>query len=71
MADCRRFASESNCSLTIIGEEDEVLQAAAEHARSVHGHEDSVESLREQMRPMLEPEESYKMGSREPEPFPA
>lgn len=28
MADCRRFPSESNCSLTIIGEEEEVVQAA-------------------------------------------
>lgn len=71
MADCRRFPSESNCSLTIIGDEDEVLQTAAEHARSVHGHEDSVEALREEMRPMLEPEESYSMGTREQEPFPA
>jgi len=71
MADCRRFPSESNCSLTIIGDEDEVLRAAAEHARSVHGHQDSVEELREQMRPMLEPEESYVMGSRTQEPFPA
>jgi predicted small metal-binding protein len=71
MADCRRFPSESNCSLTIIGDEDEVLQAAAEHARSVHGHQDAVEELRDQMRPMLEPEESYVMGSRTQEPFPA
>ena len=29
MADCRRWASESNCSLVIIGEEDEVVRAAA------------------------------------------
>ena len=71
MADCRRFPSESDCSLTIIGEEDEVLRTAAAHARSVHGHEDSVESLIEEMRPMLEPEESYVMGVREQEPFPA
>jgi len=48
-----------------------VLQAAAEHSRSVHGHQESVEELREQMRPMLEPEESYVMGSRAQEPFPA
>ena len=38
MADCRRWPSETNCSLVIIGEEDEVVQAAAEHAASVHGH---------------------------------
>jgi hypothetical protein len=36
--DCREFPSESNCSLTIAGTEDEVLKAAAEHAVSSHGH---------------------------------
>jgi predicted small metal-binding protein len=71
MADCRRFPSESDCTLTIIGEEEEVLRAAAEHARSVHGHEDSVEELRQQMRPMLETEENYQLGAREQEPLPA
>jgi hypothetical protein len=70
MADCRRFPSESNCSLTIIGEEEEVVQAAAEHAASVHGHDDNDE-LRAQVRGMLEPEESYTSGSREQEPLPS
>lgn len=70
MADCRRFPSESNCSLTIIGEEDEVVNAAAEHAVSVHGHQDSPE-MREQLRGMLEPEDSFIPGEREKEPFPA
>jgi hypothetical protein len=69
MADCRRWPSESNCSLTIIGEEDEVIRAAAEHAQSVHGHEDSPE-LREQIRGLLESEDSYKPGTREQEPMP-
>jgi predicted small metal-binding protein len=69
MADCRRFPSESNCSLTIIGEEEEVVQAAAEHAQSVHGHEDSSE-LRDQIRGMLEPEESFVLGEREKEQLP-
>jgi hypothetical protein len=69
MADCRRFESESNCTLTIIGEETEVVETAAQHAVSVHGHPDSPE-LREQIRAMLEPEESYVPGRREPEPFP-
>jgi predicted small metal-binding protein len=69
IADCRRFESESNCSLTIIGEEEEVVTAAAEHAASVHGHEDTPQ-LREQIRSLLEPEESYMAGRREPEPFP-
>jgi predicted small metal-binding protein len=58
MADCRRFPSESNCSLTIIGEEDEVVRAAAEHAASVHGHEDTPE-FREQIRATLEPSSAY------------
>ena len=69
MADCRRFPSDSNCSLTIIGEEEEVIRAAAEHAASVHSHEDTPE-LREQIRGMLEPEESYTTGTREKEPMP-
>jgi predicted small metal-binding protein len=68
MADCRRFESESNCSLTIMGEEDEVVLAASEHAVSVHGHEDTPE-LREQIRDMLEPASAYS-ESRTPEPFP-
>lgn len=51
-ADCRMFPSESRCSLTISGTEDEVVRAAAEHAASVHGHEDTPE-LREEIRAML------------------
>lgn len=65
MADCRRFASESQCSLTIIGEEDEVVRAAAEHAQSVHGHQDSPD-LREQLRGMLEAEDAYRAGATRP-----
>ncbi len=53
--DCRKYPSESNCSLTITGERDEVLRAAAEHAVSVHGHEDGPE-LRESLAGALEPE---------------
>ena len=55
MADCRRWPSDSNCSLTIIGEEEEVVLAAAEHAASVHGHEDTPE-FREQIRATLKDE---------------
>ena len=43
VADCRDYPSESNCTLTISGEEDEVLAAATQHAMSVHGHEDAGE----------------------------
>lgn len=70
MADCRRFESDSDCSLTLIGDEDEVVTTAVEHAVSVHGHEDTP-ALREQIRSKLEPEAAYTPGTREPEPFPA
>ena len=55
VADCRDYPSESNCTLTISGEEEEVVRAAAEHAVSVHGHEDTPE-LRDQIRSMLKDE---------------
>jgi hypothetical protein len=70
MADCRRFPSESNCSLVIIGEEDEVVTAAAEHAAAVHGHEDTPD-MREQMRQFLEPADAYQAGPRAQEPLPS
>ncbi len=38
-ADCRDMPSESGCTLTISGEEDEVVLAAVAHAVAVHGHE--------------------------------
>lgn len=43
VADCRDFPSESGCTLTISGEEEEVMAAAIQHAASVHGHEDNEE----------------------------
>ena len=55
VADCRRFPSDSNCSLTIAGSEDEVLPIAVHHAVHDHGHDDSPE-LRDQIRTMLVPE---------------
>ena len=70
IADCRRFESDNNCSLTIIGEEDEVISAAAQHAAAAHGHEDTPE-LRVQLVALLEPEQSYIPGARAPEPFPS
>jgi hypothetical protein len=69
IADCRRYESENNCTLTIIGEEDEVVETAAQHAVAAHGHQDSPE-MREQLRGILESEESYIPGARTPEPFP-
>ena len=50
--DCRDYPSENNCSLKISGTEEEVLDAAVQHAASVHGHENTPE-LREQIRSML------------------
>jgi Protein of unknown function (DUF1059) len=70
MADCRRFESDSKCQLTIIGPEDDVVAAAAQHAAASHGHQDTPE-LHEQLRSMLEPESAYVPGERTPEPFPA
>ena len=53
--DCRAVPSESGCSLTISGEEDEVLRAATAHAIDVHGHTDG-EELRAGLRAALVPE---------------
>jgi hypothetical protein len=53
--DCRRFPAEKPCSIAISGTEDDVLELAALHATTVHGHADSPE-LREQIRSMLENE---------------
>jgi predicted small metal-binding protein len=53
--DSRNYPSEKNCSLKISGTEEEVLDAAVEHAASTHGHENSPE-LREQIKSMLKDE---------------
>jgi hypothetical protein len=55
--DCREFPSEKNCSLKISGTEGEVLQAAAQHAVSSHGHSDTPELL-EMLRSGLREERS-------------
>lgn len=55
VAECRDFPSVNNCTLTISGEEEEVVRAAAEHAVSTHGHQDSPE-LRNQIRSTLKQE---------------
>jgi predicted small metal-binding protein len=57
--DCRTMPSESNCSLVIIGETDEVVRAAAVHAADVHGHEDTPE-FREELRGSLEDEAAFR-----------
>ncbi|HET9894495.1 MAG TPA: DUF1059 domain-containing protein [Streptosporangiaceae bacterium] len=53
MLDCRRMPSESHCSLTIAGTEEEVLDTVAAHAVTKHGHEDTPQ-LREMLRSGLE-----------------
>jgi predicted small metal-binding protein len=50
--DCRNYPSETNCSLKISGTEEEVLNAAVQHAVSAHGHENTPE-LRAQIKQML------------------
>lgn len=70
MTDCRRFPSESNCSLVIIGEQEEVERAAIEHAVSVHGHPDTPE-LREQVHLFIEPAENYTVEARPQEAMPS
>jgi predicted small metal-binding protein len=53
--DCRSMPSENNCTVTITGEEDEVLELAAAHAVSAHGHTDTPE-LRESLKSALRDE---------------
>jgi predicted small metal-binding protein len=48
--DCREVPSEMNCTIAISADtEDELVEAAVQHAVAVHGHEDSDE-LREMVR---------------------
>jgi predicted small metal-binding protein len=49
MIDCRTMPSDIGCTLTIAGEEAEVLDAAVLHAVAKHGHADTPE-LREGIR---------------------
>ena len=57
VADCREWPSDVGCTLTISGEEEEVVRAATEHAVSVHGEHDTPE-MRAQIRTMLKDEVS-------------
>ena len=52
--DCREYPSEGGCTLRIEGTEEEVLEAAVNHAITHHGHTDNPE-LREQLRVLLKP----------------
>ena len=53
--DCRDYPSEKNCSLKLSGTQQEVLDAAVQHAVSAHRHEETPE-LREQIQSMLKDE---------------
>jgi hypothetical protein len=58
MIDCRTVPSESNCTVTLHGEPEELLELAARHAVDVHGHIDGPElrdGLRSAMTPAWEP----------------
>ena len=47
--DCREFPSDMNCSVAIAADsEKELLDAAVQHAVTVHGHSDTPE-LRQQL----------------------
>lgn len=54
--DCREYPSEMNCTIAISADrKKELLDAAVQHAISVHGHQDSPE-LREQLAKMIKAE---------------
>ena len=53
--DCREMPSESGCDLTMAGGEEHVVEAAAIHAVTAHGHDDTVE-LRQQIRQTMKDE---------------
>ncbi|OGA90775.1 MAG: hypothetical protein A3G27_07165 [Betaproteobacteria bacterium RIFCSPLOWO2_12_FULL_66_14] len=51
--DCREYPSESNCSVAIAADsENELLDAAVQHAVAVHGHQDTPE-FRSQIRGLI------------------
>jgi Protein of unknown function (DUF1059) len=58
--DCRTMPSENNCTVVISGEEDEVLELAAAHAVSAHGHADDQE-LRDGLRAALRDEQAMQV----------
>lgn len=51
--DCREFPSEMNCTVSLAADnENELIEAAVQHAVSVHSHVDSPE-LRAQLRTLF------------------
>ncbi len=54
--DCRDYPSEMNCTVLLAADsDDELLEAAVQHAVAVHGHTDSPE-LRAQLRALFKVE---------------
>nr|WP_311529150.1 DUF1059 domain-containing protein [uncultured Ralstonia sp.] len=52
--DCRAFPSDTNCSVAISADSDaELLEAAVQHAVSVHNHTDTPE-LRAQLQTLFQ-----------------
>jgi hypothetical protein len=62
VADCRNYPSEKNCTLTIAGSEEEVLDASVDHAVNSHDHERTPE-LREEIRGLLTDEPAARPGT--------
>jgi len=52
--DCSKTPSESGCTLVMEGPEDDLLDAAVDHARSKHGHTEPPDVLRQAIRKELE-----------------
>jgi predicted small metal-binding protein len=53
VVDCRDYPSEMNCTVAISANtKKELVDAAAQHAVAVHGHQDSPQ-LREQLAKMI------------------
>ena len=51
--DCRQFPSEMNCTVAICADsEAELMEAAVQHAVTVHQHQDTPE-LRDQLRSLF------------------
>jgi predicted small metal-binding protein len=54
--DCRDYPSEMNCTIAISADtKKELVDAAVQHAVTVHGHQDSLQ-LREQLAKMIKTE---------------
>ncbi len=63
LIDCRSFPNEIGCTLTISGNEKEVLKAALRHAVEEHGHKDTPE-LRKHLKILLTTETNIKKNKK-------